>query len=180
MCLNLPTKRVCRVAKSKPITYTYPLVVIGLDPGVTSGVSVFRFTVEDCEFIEHMQWGSPDTVWEELQALADHYNETDGNVVLVIESFDKRPGIVSPDYTPKYINRDIKNHLTGYPIIWQIPAAAKTLVPPARKGGTDALKRFGFYRVSNRHANDATRHVIVFAVDKLMHYPTILKGWPQQ
>jgi hypothetical protein len=104
----------------------------------------------------------------------------DYEVVFVIEQFDKRPGIADPDLTPKYIIRDIENNLPHRTFEWQIPAQAKNLVKPATKGVPDGLKRFGWYKVGMGHANDASRHVIVFLVEKIKHMPTILLGWPKK
>lgn len=153
--------------------------MIGLDPGGTTGVALFKFTEDSVTYLDSAQWGDPDNVWKQVKAVAEKLRAQGENVILVIEQFDKRPGIVNPDFTPKYINRDIDNNIFDFPIVYQIPAVAKNLVPQATRGRSDALRRFGWYLVSNRHANDAARHVITFAVTQLKHMPTILKGWPK-
>lgn len=157
----------------------YPLVVIGVDPGVTTGVAVFGFTEDTVEYIEHFQWPDPDIAYQQLDDLAKSYQAKGFRTILVVEQFDKRPGVINPDFTPKFICRDIDNHLQHHEVVYQIPAVAKNLVKQPRRGGTDGLRRFGWYTASNRHANDAVRHVIVYAVRELKHLPTILRGWPR-
>lgn len=157
------------------------MIVVAVDPGVTTGVAVFRFTENASERLAYAQWGDPDYVWRKIRDTLVLYEEKypDDEVVLVAEQFDQRPGVVRPDFTPKFINRDIENNITGFKIVWQIPDMAKTLVSPARRGTSDALKRFGWYLVSNGHANDAQRHAIAYVVHNFKHMPTILRGWPK-
>lgn len=157
-----------------------PIVVIGVDPGGTTGVAVFGLTEKTIEYLEHYQWGDQDTVWQDIHALVHTWQAKGFTVVLVVEQFDKRPGIINPDFSAKYITRDITNNIHDVEIVWQLPAQAKTLVPQPKNGRPDALKRFGWYSTSNRHANDAVRHVIVYATEKLRHLPTVLIGWPKQ
>lgn len=167
-------------AKAEARKYEYPLIVIAVDPGGTTGVAVFKFLEDSVQYLEHYQWGDPDYVWKEIHALV-HYWQAGYEVVLVVEQFDKRPGIINPDFTPKFIGRDITNNILDVEIEWQTPSVAMNLVRPpgARHKGPDQLKRFGWYTVKNTHANDAARHAIVFAVERLKHMPTILKGWPR-
>lgn len=157
-------------------------LVIGVDPGVTTGVAIFDFPEgEEPEYLAHYQFGDPDNVWREIEELALEYRDGGNEVILVVEQFDKRPGVINPDFTPKYVSRDIQNNITGFEIVWQIPAAAMNLVKTAgRTKGPDQLKRFGWYLVNNVHANDAARHCIVYAVEKLKHKATILRGWPRR
>lgn len=157
-----------------------PLVIIAVDPGGTTGVAVFGLTETTVEYIEHYQWGDPDHVWMKIRDLVQRW-QAKHDTVLVVEQFDKRPGIINPDFTPKYINRDITNNITGVEIVWQIPSVAMNLVRPPgkRHKGADQLKRFGWYKTTETHANDAARHAIVYAVDKLRHMPTINRGWPK-
>lgn len=159
----------------------YPIIVIAVDPGVTTGIAVFKFTEEAVEYLDSYQWGDPDYVWIQIQSLAHAWMVREKHVVLVVEQFDKRPGIINPDFTPKFINRDIENNILDVEIVWQIPGAAMNLVrPPGKKNkGPDQLKRFGWYKTNNTHANDAVRHAIVYGVDKLKHMPLILRGWPK-
>lgn len=158
----------------------YPFVAIGVDPGGTTGVSVFVVHEDATMPFAFYQWGNPDTVYAELEALAVEYEEEYGlPIVFVIEQFDKRPGVADPDFTPKFIINDIERNLSHRTIVWQIVSAAKNLVKPATKGREDGLKRFGWYQVGMGHANDATRHVIMFLVETMKHMPTIKRGWPK-
>lgn len=137
---------------------------------------------KEAEQLYYDQWVDPDSAWRELKRLADEYQSQGHEVVLVGEQFDKRPGVVHPDFTAKYINRDVENNIFDYEIVWQIPAAAKNLVKYSAKAadGRDGLRRFGWYITGKQHANDATRHAIVYAVEKLKHKATILLGWPRK
>jgi len=169
--------------KLKPIPHVplpYPLIVVAVDPGGTTGIAVFKFTEESVEYLEHHQLGDPDYVWQKIHSLV-HYWQAGYNTVLVVEQFDQRPGIINPDFTPKYISRDITNNILDVDIVWQIPGQAMNLVrpPSARHKGPDQLKRFGWYKTTNTHANDAARHAIVYGVEKLRHMPLIRLGWPE-
>lgn len=167
--------------KYLPTKIDYPLIVIGIDPGGTTGVAVFGFTDDNVEEVERFQWGDPDYVWMKIHELVHKWQGKGFRVVLVVEQFDKRPGIINPDFTPKFINRDIVNNIDDVEIVFQIPAAAMNLVrPPGPKHkGPDQLKRFGWYKTTNTHSNDAVRHIIVYAVEVLRHMPTIIRGWPK-
>lgn len=157
------------------------MIVVAADPGVTTGIAIFYFGPNNCQYLFHEQYGDPDTAWKRLHDLVHQAQEMypEDEVILVVEQFDKRPGVVHPDFTPKYITRDIEINITDVEIVWQIPDMAKTMVPPARKGTSDALKRMGWYLVSNVHANDAARHAVAYAVATRRHMPTILRGWPK-
>lgn len=155
--------------------------MLAIDPGVSTGFSLLRFGEKDVELVQTGYWPDPDRVWRTIRDSAhrarDHYNLP---LYLVVEQFDKRPGVVNPDFTPKYISRDIELNIHDVPVFWQIPAAAMNLVKPGRTGQRDQLHRFGdWYRKKNVHGNDATRHAIVFGVEKLKHMPLILMGWPK-
>lgn len=157
----------------------YPFVLIAVDPGGTTGIAVYNVTEESASPIKFEQWGDPDNVWRELQKLADEYENSGSEVIIVIEQWDKRPGIASPDFTPMFIIKDIKRNL-DYNIIWQTVSQAKNLVKPATNGAPDGLKRFGWYQPGMRHANDASRHAILFLTETIKHMPTILRGWPKR
>jgi hypothetical protein len=127
-----------------------------------------------------LQLTEPSKVAQELGAIGLTYDEHGYNIRYVIEQFDNRPGVVNPDFTPKYVINDIKNLIAEEYIQWQTPSQAKNLVKPSHNGTADGLKRFGWYQTKFRHANDASRHVIVYLVERLKHKPTILKGWPKR
>lgn len=160
-----------------------PFLVVGVDPGGTTGISTFMVEEAAATQIDFAQWANDGHVWQRLLDYIMELEEVHSMpVVLVVEQFDKRPGVIDPDYSAMYICKDIKENIDGpsCPIVWQIPAAAKNLIKPATKGKPDQLKRFGLYHPNYRHANDATRHVLVYLVEKIKHRPTILKGWPKR
>jgi hypothetical protein len=159
------------------------MVVIGIDPGVTTGVAVYLIEAEDkpAELRDTFQWAEADLAWQKMQKMANTYREFGvKHVVFVIEQFDKRPGVVDPDFTPRFIINDIERYLPIETRVYQTPSQAKNLVKPAKSGTPDGLKRFGWYTVGMGHANDASRHVVTFLVEKVRHTPTILKGWPRR
>lgn len=160
----------------------YPMVVIGIDPGVTTGVAAYIVQSPDSLPVldKTEQWGDPDHVVTNMLNTRYGYEQRGYKSVFVIEQFDKRPGVADPDYTPKYIIRDIERYLPDAVRVYQTPSQAKNLVKPAHKGAPDGLKRFGWYQVGMGHANDASRHVITFLVEKVHHLPTTLKGWPKR
>lgn len=157
-------------------------MIIGFDPGGTSGVALLELTDTEVICRGHDQWDDPDNVWKRLHALAHRMQKLDYEVVIVSEQFDKRPGVVNPDFTPKFINRDIDNNIFDVEVVYQIPAAAKNLIKPPgpRHKGADQLKRFGMYAIKMGHANDAMRHALTYAVETVKHKPTILLGWPKR
>jgi hypothetical protein len=172
-----------RKPRPEPVAVVeYPAALIGVDPGGTTGVAVY--TVEDgnqpAELKDVLQLTDPDSVATDLCSLGLVYAEQHYNIRYVVEQFDNRPGVVNPDFTPKYVIRDIKNAIPEEYIQWQTPSQAKNLVKPSHNGTSDGLKRFGWYQTKFRHANDASRHVIVYLVERLKHKPTILKGWPKR
>lgn len=159
----------------------YPVIVVAVDPGGTTGVCVMEFQEGAVEVLETHQFPDSNSVWREIQEIAQRFDTGSNRVVIVVEQFDKRPGVVNPDFTPKYVCRDIENNIHDFEIVWQIPAQAMTLVRPPSKNyhGPDQLKRFGWYKTSSVHSNDATRHAIVYGVETLKHRPLILRGWPK-
>lgn len=160
----------------------YPLVAIGVDPGVTTGIAEYVINSADDLPVQAntFQWGDYEIVTGQMRERSHYWRELGFDVVFVIEQFDKRPGVVDPDFTPKFIINDIERYLPDEKRIYQTPSQAKNLVKPAKAGVPDGLKRFGWYVVGMGHANDASRHVITFLVEKLKHMPTILRGWPKR
>lgn len=166
--------------KAKP-RVSYPVVVIGVDPGGTTGAAVVKLTDDSYEFLEAHQFSDERNAWAEVQALVHNYRRA-YPVHLVVEQFDKRPGIIDPDFSAKYVERDIDNNVTGFTEYYkQIPGEIKFFIREARKnnGKGDALNRWGLYQTGMKHANDAVRHVLTYAVMRLKHKPTILRGWPK-
>lgn len=160
----------------------YPAALIGVDPGGTTGVAVYTVDGPDKEakLSEALQFDDFTTAAEEIGTLGLVYDYRGYNIRYVIEQFDNRPGVVDPDFSPKYVINDLKRLINEEYVQWQTPSQAKNLVKPATAGKPDGLKRFGWYQTKFRHANDASRHVIVYLVEKMKHKPTILKGWPKR
>lgn len=157
--------------------------IVGVDPGGTTGANVLLLTETGYELAEAHQFKDDATAWREVQGLVTKYKALGHEVHLVVEQFDKRPGIINPDYSAKYVERDIDNNVSGYDVMHkQIPAEAKNFIKEARKNGGvgDALKRFGLFQTSMKHANDSLRHSVTYAVVRLKHRPLILRGWPKQ
>ena len=153
--------------------------IIAIDPGVTTGVAHMRFTDEVFEVVNVWQLGDPDGVWEELHDIITHVSDTaTEDVIVLCESFEIRPDVVSPDETPKYIIKDIERFIEpDYQIEYQMASQAKVGIPPGRDGQRDRLHAFGVYQRGMRHSNDAIRHILVYAIEKLRHRPLIVKGW---
>lgn len=160
----------------------YPMAVIGIDPGGTTGVAEYLVKSENEKPILHdtHQWGDRNEVWKQMRELALVWRSAEVNPIFTIEQFDKRPGIADPDYSSMYIINDIERYLPGEKRVYFTPSQGKNLVKPAHRGAPDGLKRFGWYVPGMGHANDASRQVIVFLVEKLKHRPTILLGWPKR
>ena len=100
------------------------------------------------------------------------------DVVVLCESFELRPDVAQPDETPKYIIKDLERYVEPtYPIEYQMASQAKVGIPPGRNGRRDRLHSFGLHQRGYRHANDAIRHALIFAIDKVRHKPLIYRGW---
>lgn len=157
---------------------SYPAIIIGIDPGQTTGVSVLYLDEEEYHLAEVLQLGDPDNVWKPLKQLIEKYKKIYDNVTVLCESFELRPDVVNPDETPKYIIKDLNRYVENeHEIRYQLASQAKVGVPPARSGARDRLYAFKLYSKGQRHANDATRHCVAFAVGNLRHRPLIVRGW---
>lgn len=160
----------------------YPVRIIGVDPGATTGIRIFDVYEDWAYPVANIQYEDQTSAWEYLLDLYEEGVAAHLRTMFVIERFDKRPGVVEPDYSAMYVQNDIRGHFPkDIEIVWQIPAQAKNLVKPPGKmwRGEDQLKRFGWYTRGGKHSNDATRHVIVYLVEQLRHEPTIRLGWPE-
>lgn len=157
-------------------------IVMAVDPGVTTGVAVMNFTKENVEVVFTEQLSDPDNVWKEIYHIAEEWKseaeKTQAEFTLLCESFEARPDVFDPDETPKYIIKDLDRYVAPeFPIRYQLASYAKVGVHPTKNGRPDRLRKFGFYQTGKRHANDAIRHAVTFAIDQLRHGPTIMKGW---
>lgn len=159
----------------------YPFAVIGVDPGGTTGIAEYTVDAEDKPAMLQATAQVPEMteVVPYLHRAAGHWMSKGYNIVFVIEQFDKRPGVANPDYSAMYVIQYIKPAISDKWIVWQTPSQAKNLIKPASNGKEDGLKRFGYFATGQRHANDASRHVLTYLVEKAKHKPTQIKGWPK-
>lgn len=156
--------------------------VVAIDPGGTTGAAAMYFGDDTFEVLNTTQWDDPNNVWKRVYDYALQWcgraEEDDAEFVLICESFEVRPDVIHPDETPKYIIKDLERYVEpDYPIRYQMASYAKGGVHPTKGGQKDRLHAFGVYQKGQRHANDALRHCITYAIDQLNHRPTIIKGW---
>lgn len=153
-------------------------LIVAVDPGVTTGIAVMKLTDTEYELLEVHQWKDPDNVWERILELLDRLARDCDDIDLLCESFEIRPDVMDPDETPKYIIKDLERYVNDkYEIKFQQASMAKVGVPPAKGGRPDRLKAFNLYQRGMRHTNDAIRHIVAYALSKLMYRPLIIAGW---
>lgn len=152
--------------------------IIAIDPGKVTGLAVLKLTDTTFELIEvdHLEY--PDEVWLPIYNIIKSYVNKHDDVVVLCESFELRPDVAQPDETPKYIIKDLDRYVAPtYPIEYQMASQAKVGIPPGKNGRRDRLHSFGLHQRGYRHANDAIRHCLVYAIEKLRHRPLIVRGW---
>lgn len=152
--------------------------IIAIDPGGTTGIAVM--VLEESHFVLDRvhQWKDPDFVWKPILDLIRQYVDRYDEVTVLCESFEIRPDVIDPDETPKYIIKDLERYVEPHhEILYQQASVAKVGVPPAKAGRPDRLKAFGLYQRGFRHANDAVRHIVSYAIGKLRYRPLIVAGW---
>jgi len=89
---------------------------------------------------------------------------------IVCENFTLRPGVHGADITPAYVIGALEAIVHGVKnVTYQQPAQKKLC-------GDDKLKRMEMHQPGKPHANDATRHGIIYLRNKI-HLPTLEKGW---
>lgn len=152
--------------------------IIAIDPGKTTGVAVLHLTDNSFELVEVDQLENPNYVWEAIYALIEKYDNLHDDVIVLCESFELRPDVAQPDETPKYIIKDLERYIqSDYTIEYQMASQAKVGIPPGKNGRRDRLHSFGLHQRGYRHANDAIRHALVYAIERLRHRPLIVRGW---
>lgn len=152
--------------------------IIAIDPGKTTGVAYMHLTDTDFKLCQVWQLEDPDYVWESLHTIIGDIYDSYDDVTILCESFELRPDVAQPDETPKYIIKDLERYVAPeFPIEYQMASQAKVGIPPGKNGRRDRLYAFGLYQRAQRHANDAIRHILVYAIEKLRHRPLIIKGW---
>lgn len=142
--------------------------LLSLDPGGTTGASVIFYNDQTLELIEVKQ------VKDGLKGFLNWSENTNFNYFdeIICESFTLRPGVHGADITPAYIIGALEALLPGGPeVTYQAPSQKKLC-------GDDRLKNMNLHTPGMQHANDATRHGIIYLRNR-MHLPTLKKGWPE-
>lgn len=138
--------------------------LLSLDPGGTTGASVIY---HDDKVVELVHAGQ---VKGALSGFLSWQKTFDTPIdAIVCESFTLRPGIHGVDLSPTYIMGALEALYWDFDIIYQAPKL-KPLCDDSR------LKLMGFHRPGMQHANDSTRHGIIY-LRNIKHMPTLLKGW---
>jgi len=155
-----------RVSQSPLFTEnTGPLRLLSLDPGETTGASFITFDksyvrVENVTQIKGGRTGFIEWVKWNTKKPIDH---------IVCEDFILRPGIHGANIEPAYVIGAMEALFSNREITLQ-DAGMKKLV------GDDRLRKMEMFSNGLPHANDATRHGIIYLRNK-KHMPTLLKGW---
>lgn len=145
--------------------------VLCVDPGGTTGVSVFKYS-ENSEpqlsFYKQVEGG--------LEGFIKFYKESYEELrwdEIVCESFTLRTGVKFPDLSPVYIIGAIEAMVEDDMVI--------TYQNPSSKPMCDdnVLKRIGMHKPGLGHVNDSTRHGIIYLRNK-KHMPTMLMAWPKE
>lgn len=141
--------------------------LISFDPGGTTGVAIVQYSDTepprlDSAFqiengLEGFVYWARQIDWSEFDAI-------------VCESFILRPSVKFPDLSPVYIIGAMEA-LISTEIAYQ-PPSSKPLCPD------DLLKRIEFYTRGRPHANDATRHAIIYLRNK-RNMPALRFCWPE-
>jgi len=149
------------------------LIVVGADPGGTSGVCAGAIPEEtmfgDAPYqgIEILLYDQYDDeaegihAWKIVEVVYQFCNQTDYPIPLVCEQFSLRkfirgPDILSPERINGLIREEIRKASIPIPLFYQMPAHAKEAVTNQR------LKAWDLYIRGKEHARDAERHMIHF------------------
>lgn len=140
--------------------------LLSLDPGGTTGASVLYYDDSVVELVEVTQ------IKDALGGFLAWQEQFDTPIDLIVcESFTLRPGVHGANLSPTYIIGALEALYKSTEIIYQEPKL-KPLCDDSR------LKAMGFHRPGMQHANDSTRHGIIYLRNN-KHRPTLLKGWPE-
>ena len=143
-------------------------LILGIDPGGTTGISLVEFSPKDePKLVASIQ--VPDGLKGFLNWYISSKHDWD---FVVCENFTLRPGVHGVDLTPTYIIGALEAlELNKKKVYYQAPSQ-KPLC------NDDVLKRMGLFFPGMGHANDATRHAIIY-LRGVRHMPTLKKGWPE-
>lgn len=142
-------------------------IMLGVDPGGTTGLALFEYSDDDYELLWKKQ------VPNGLQGFLDwHYDEGDLLALdtIVCESFTLRAGIY-PDLTPTYIIGAIE-------ALWPNAVYEIEYQKPDQKHlcSDDVLKRMNLHSPGKPHANDAIRHGIIYMRNR-KNKRVLQEGW---
>ena len=142
--------------------------LVSVDPGVTTGVSFITYSdhsvqLEQAFQIQNGRRGFIDFLRGTV--LSTHLSVDQ----FVCEDFILRPGVHGANIEPAFVIGAMEGVLSNQNIYMQ-PASQKKLVNDER------LKRLEMFSTGWPHANDATRHGIIYLRNN-KHMPTLLKGW---
>lgn len=141
-------------------------LMLSLDPGGTTGVSIIGYDTDSVYVVrtEQVLNGLEGFVHWVKEVSLSQFDE------IVCESFTLRPGVHGADITPAYVIGALEAIVHGErKVIYQQPSQKKLC-------GDDKLKKMEMYEAGSPHANDATRHGIIYLRNKI-HLPTLEKGW---
>jgi hypothetical protein len=137
------------------------MLIIGIDPGGTTGVVLIRPATDNIDVFTHMHLdGLHATQWVEAE-LTSHPDE---DYVVVVEQFTisprtltaSRAGSMEALYTVGSVRYVCFRHQT--PIILQTPSAAKNAI------NDEVLKDLDLWsKVSGPHERDALRHALLYS-----------------
>lgn len=142
--------------------------LVSVDPGVTTGVSFISYHDDGIELEETFQIGNGrrgfiDFLYREIKQPSMAVD------IFVCEDFILRPGVHGANIEPAFVIGAMEGILQDHKVNMQ-EAGLKKLVNDER------LKKMGMFSTGWPHANDATRHGIIYLRNK-KHMPTLLKGW---
>lgn len=141
-----------------------------IDPGGTSGISMLEYSeAESPKLVFHTQ------VENGLQGFIKFYDEFYMKLAwdkIVCESFTLRTAVKFPDLSPVYIIGALEVLAGPISITYQ-PPTSKPLCDDS------VLKRIGMHLPGKGHANDSTRHGIIYLRNQ-KHRPTLELAWPKE
>lgn len=141
-----------------------------IDPGGTSGISMLEYSdTEAPELVFYTQ--VEDGLEGFIRFYSDFYTLLKWDKV-VCESFTLRTSVKFPDLSPVYIIGALEALSSPKTITYQ-PPTSKPLC------SDDVLKRIGMHLPGKGHANDATRHGIIYLRNQ-KHMPTLELAWPKE
>ena len=141
-------------------------MLISLDPGGTTGVSIIGYDTDSVYLI------STEEVGNGLEGFVHWVSEQDllQFSEIVCENFTLRTGVYGADISPAYVIGALEAIVHGKTkVIYQYPYQKKLCTD-------ERLHKIGVYTKGKKHANDATRHGIIYLRNK-MHLPTLQTGW---